>query len=110
MLNYLSERQNSEFPFLPIRGHKEKRLIHRKLNEIIGREDSLQNMTVFERLSMDWNSTAISVQNMIYPKLPCHFARYVKGWRKNQDRQDAEIASGANQLNRALEYVPTAEA
>ena len=38
--------------------------------------------------------------------MPCHFARYVKGWRKNQDRLDAEIASGANQLSSALEHVP----
>ena len=38
--------------------------------------------------------------------MPCHFARYVKGWRKNQDRRDAEIASGANQLSSALEHVP----
>ena len=41
----------------------------------------------------------------IYPKLPCHFTLYVKGWTKNQDRYNAEIASGANQLSSALEHV-----
>ena len=30
----------------------------------------------------------------------------MKGWRKNQDRRDAELASGANRLSRALEHVP----
>ena len=32
--------------------------------------------------------------------------RYVKRWRKNQDRCDTEIASGANQLSSSLEHVP----
>ena len=41
--------------------------------------------------------------------MPYHFARYIKGWRKNQDRRDAEFASGANRLSQALEYVPEAD-
>ena len=105
-LFYLANRQKSIVPFLPIRGYREKKLIHRKLNHAIARDESLQNQTIFEKLSIDWNKTAVSISSKIYPKLPCHFARYVKGWRKNQDRRDAEIASGANRLSSALEHIP----
>ena len=38
--------------------------------------------------------------------MPCHLIRYVKTWRKNQNRKDAAVASGSENLNRALEYVP----
>mmetsp|Transcript_54574 Transcript_54574/g.63796 ORF Transcript_54574/g.63796 Transcript_54574/m.63796 type:complete len:150 (+) Transcript_54574:879-1328(+) len=37
--------------------------------------------------------------------MPVHFAKYVKQWKKNQDRRDAEIASGSNRLSNALERV-----
>ena len=67
---------------------------------------SLHNQNIFEKLTIDWNKTAVSITSKIYPKLSCHFARYVKVWRKNQDRREAEIESGANQLSSALEHVP----
>jgi len=54
----------------------------------------------------EWNSKEVSVKNRIYPKVISHFIRYVKQFKKNQDRRDAEIASGANKLSDALEYVP----
>ena len=109
MLEYLSKRQDSIVPFLPIRGVKERKLIHRKLNELIARDHSLENHSIYEMLSKNWNMNDVSIQNKIYPKLPCHFAKYVKAWQKNQDRRDAEIASGANHLARALEYVPESQ-
>ena len=41
--------------------------------------------------------------------MPSHFMRYIKSWRKNQDRRDAKISSGTNRLNDALEYIPESE-
>ena len=106
MLKYLAQRQNAMLPFLPIRGENEKRTIHKKLNEIVANEESLSNQNVYEKLSINWNTHDVSIARKLYPKLPSHFARYVKGWQKNQDRRDAEIASGANRLSAALEHVP----
>ena len=105
-LKYVAIRQTSSLSFLPTRGIREKRLIHRKLNQAIANEESLHNLSIFERLNADWIANFVSLPLKIYPKLPTHFARYVKGWRKNQDHRDAEIASGANRLSGALEYVP----
>jgi len=61
---------------------------------------------VFEQLCCHWNSYLVDISNKIFPKIPSHFIRYVKKWRKNQDRRDAEIASGSNRLSLAMEYVP----
>ena len=106
MLKYLSTRQKSIVPFLPIRGVNEKRLVHQKLNALVANQDSLTNHTVFEEMSKFWNKNDVCVQQKNFPKLACHFIKYVKSWRKNQDRRDAEISSGANRINRALEHVP----
>ena len=106
MLKYLSTRQKSIVPFLPIRGVNEKRLVHQKLNALVANQDSLTNHTVFEEMSKFWNKNDVCVQQIFFPKLACHFIKYVKLWRKNQDRRDAEISSGANRINRALEHVP----
>ena len=105
MLRYVAKRQNSSVPFLPIRGEKECRLVHQKLNDILARGESLNNQTVFENLSTEWNTHHVSVSNKIYPKMPYHFSWYVKSWSKNQDRRDAEIASGSNRLYDALKKV-----
>ena len=53
-----------------------------------------------------WSIKDFSISDKIFPKLPCHFDRYIKGWRKNQDRRDAKVASGSNKLSAALEYIP----
>lgn len=65
--------------------------------------ESVSSQAVFDRLSKDWNSDEISVANKIYPKLPSHFARYIKGWRKKQYRRAAELSSGVDRLNHVLE-------
>lgn len=106
MLSYLAQRQGTALPFLPIRGVNEKKLIHQKLTEIVRSDQSLKSQTVYETIATQWNTHHISISDGIYPKLPCHFARYVKRWRKNQDRRDAEVQSGADKLSSALEYVP----
>ena len=106
MLSYLGLRQDTVIPFLPIRGPKEKMLIHQKLNELTVREESMSNESVFYKLCIDWNTHCISVDDKIYPKLPYHLIRYIKTWRKNQNRKDAAVASGCDSLNKALEYVP----
>ena len=80
MLRYVAKRQNSSVPFLPIRGEKECRLVHQKLNEILASGESLNNQTVFDNLSTEWNTHHVPVSNKIYPKMPYHFARYVKSW------------------------------
>lgn len=102
MLSYLAKRQKSVFPFLPIRGEKEKKLIHKKLNEIISSSETMTSQNVYERLSECRNTNHSSISDKIFPKLSLHFARYIKGWRKNQDRRDAEVASGSNKLSAAL--------
>ena len=106
MLTYLGARQGSVIPFLPIRGAREKMLIHQKLNALTGREESLSNESVFNKLCIDWNTHYVSPDDKIYPKMPCHLIRYVKTWRKNQSRKDAAVASGSKALNDVLEYVP----
>ena len=108
MLKYLAQRQLTPVPFLPIRGEKERKLAHRKLNEYLVSSQSIGNQTTFEKLCTEWNMTQISISNNVYPKMPYHFAKYVKSWRKNQDRRDAEVASGSHLLSEALTYVPTA--
>ena len=105
-LKYISLRQNTSLPFLPICGENEKRQIHLQLSQALINEESLTHHNIFHKLSNDWNSTKVSVSSKNYPKLPTHFARYVKRWWKNQDRRDAAIASGANKISTALEYVP----
>ena len=91
-LNYLKARQSSPVPFLPIRGKNERILAHRKLNELVAQQKSMSNQTVFDELCKYWNTYEVSLQNKIYPKLACHFIRYVKSWRKSQDRRNAEIS------------------
>lgn len=105
-LQHLAKRQGTPVPFLPIRYEKEKRLVHQKLNEAIANEESLSNESVFERIAKDWNAHHISVANKIYPKMPFHFAQYVKSWQKNQNIRDAAVASGANKVADVMEYVP----
>lgn len=105
MLKYLADRQGVPVPFLPIRGEAEKRLIHRKLNEALSKGESLSNQTVFENLASRWNAENVCVRNKIYPKLPCHFAKYVKSWKKNQDKRAAAVTSGADRLAEVLEHV-----
>lgn len=107
-LKYLSERQKTPFPYLPIRGANERKLVYKKLKEIVANNDSLSNQSVFEKLANDWNSNEVSIEKKIFPKLPSHFIKYVKKWRKNQDIRDAAVGSGANKLSSALEYVPDA--
>ena len=109
MLQYLSDRQESSIPFLPIRGKNERQVAHKQLNEIVANQKSLTNHTVFEEICKHRNTHEISPANKIFPKLPYHFIRYVKSWRKNQDRRDAEISSGAKKINAALEHVPQTE-
>lgn len=106
MLSYLSQRQNAMLPFLPIRGVKERKLVYEKLKGIVAMNESLTNDSVFEKLTQEWNIAEVSIANKVYPKLPCHFIKYVKKWRKNQDRRDAEVASGSNLFTNVLEYVP----
>ena len=108
-LKYLGDRQQSTIPFLPIRGKNERQLVHRELNKIAANQLSFTNVAVFEELSKTWYSHHVSVASKIYPKMPSHFMRYIKSWRKNQDRRDAEISSGTNRLNDALEYIPESE-
>lgn len=38
--------------------------------------------------------------------MPSHFIKYLKQWRKNQDRRDAEISSGSNILREVVEHIP----
>ena len=109
MLYYLGSRQKSILPFLPIRGVNERQLVHAKLNELVQNKQSLSNISVFENLQNNWNAYEVSVERKIYPKLACHFIRYVKSWRKNQDRRDAEISSGADRMNNVLEHVPLSQ-
>lgn len=109
-LLYLTERQKTTLPFLPIRGENEKKLIHRKLNEIVASNTKMGSKAVYDKLVLDWNTHHISIENNTYPKLAGHFSRYVKGWIRNQNRRDAAIASGSNKLFEALEYMPDAEA
>lgn len=106
MLKYLADRQGASLPFLPIRSVNEKKLAHQKLNEIIANNESFSSQQVYDKIAKDWNTHHISISDKIYPKLPSHFIKYVKQWRKNQDRRDAEVASGADKLSEALEYVP----
>lgn len=105
-LKYIAERQGTPVPFLPIKGKNEKQLIHKILSEIITSDTSLTSQTLFDKIALRWNTHEVDVSKKIYAKLPCHFARYIKKWSKNQDRRDAAIASGSDQLNNALEYVP----
>ena len=51
ILKYPAQRQNTSFPFLPIRGEKEKSLIDKVLNEVIANEESSSNQNVYENLS-----------------------------------------------------------
>jgi len=104
-LKYLAERQDVPVPFLPIRGEAERRLIHRMLNEALSEGESLSNQTIFEVIANKWNAEHVAVHKKIYPKLPIHFAKYVKSWSKNQDRRDAAVISGADRLAEALERV-----
>lgn len=106
MLSYLAQRQKSPIPFMPIRGESEKRLVHRKLNEAVSNNNSLTNQSIFDSIADDWNSNEINVAKKRYPKLPSHFSKYLKRWRKNQDRRDAEIYSGSNRLSTVLERIP----
>lgn len=106
MLHYLTKRQGGLLPFLPIRSEKERKLVHIQLNLLVSKQQSLTSMNVFENLAIEWNTHHISISDQIYPKLPCHFSKYVKAWRKNRDRRDAEISSGARQVRDALEHVP----
>ena len=85
MLVYLSKRQESKFPFLPIRGEKEKKLIYRKLKDIVAINASMSSESMFQKLTKDWNENEVCISSCIYPKLPCHFERYLKKWRKNTD-------------------------
>lgn len=107
-LQYIAERQNTPLPYLPIRSTNEKKLVYQKLKEVVARNESLSNESVFEKLANDWNSNEVSIEKKIFPKLPSHFIKYVKQWRKNQDKRDAAVGSGANKLSSALEYVPAA--
>lgn len=106
MLSYLAQRQEAPFPFLPIRSVNEKKLAHKMLNEVVVNNESLSSQHVYEKIAKKWNTHHISISDKIYPKLPSHFIKYVKGWMKNQSRRDAELGSGADKLNKALEYVP----
>ena len=105
-LNYLKARQSSSAPFLPIRGKNERKLAHRKLNKLVVQQKSMSNQTVFDDLCKFWNTNHVSLTNKVYPKLPCHFIRYLKQWRKSQNLRDAAISSGAHRIQAALEYVP----
>lgn len=108
-LGYLCERQGTPYPCLPIRGVNERKLVYKKLKDMVASNESLTSETALERLTKDWNENEVSIQSKIYPKLPCHFARYIKKWRRNQDRRDAEISSGANRLSEVLEHIPENE-
>lgn len=110
MLSYLARRQNSDLPFLPIRGENEKKLIHKMLCNIVQSELSLKNQSVYEKVALDWNTNHVDISKKIYPKMPCHIARYVKSWSKNQDRRAAALASGSQRLSNVLEYVPALNA
>lgn len=110
MLKYLAERQGAPVPFLPIRSTNEKKLIHQKLNQYISEGHSLKSQTTFEKLATDWNQNHIKISDSIFPKMACHFSKYIKSWRKNQDRRDAAIQSGSNLLTEALSHVPNAPA
>lgn len=106
MLSYLAVRQNADVPFLPIRGESEKKLAHQKLREAIAKNQSLDSMSVFEQICNSWNAHHVSVSDKIYPKLPIHYAKYIKYFKRNQDIRDAAIYSGSNRLSQALERVP----
>ena len=105
MLSYLAERQESPLPFLPIRSENERKLAYRMLNEYLASGESINSTTAFETLSKEWNTHHISLRDKIYPKMPYHFARYVKSWQKNQNKRDAEVASGSHILTNALARV-----
>lgn len=107
MLSYLAKRQNSALPFLPIRGEAEKRLAHKKLNEIVSNDKSMSNQHVYDNLAETWNTHHVNISAKVFPKLAIHFSRHVKRWQKNQDTKDAEVASGAGKLSAALEHIPT---
>lgn len=109
-LKYLSERQNSDLPFLPVRGKNERKLIYRKLKDLTAKNESLTSETLLEKLTSDWNENEVSMSLRIFPKMPIHFSKYIKKWRKNQDKRNAEVASGANRLSQVLERVPETEA
>lgn len=105
-LTYLAERQQSPIPFMPIRGENEKKLIHKKLNEVLVSGQSFANQRVYNKIADDWNTHHISVKDKTFAKMPSHIFKYVKGWKKNQNRRDAEVGSGANRIFDAVEYVP----
>lgn len=107
-LLYLADKQQSPFPFLPVHGESEKKLAHKKLNEIVASEASMSSQGVYERLAMDWNTHHVDIRKKRYPKLPQHFSKYFKAWRKNQDRRDAELGSGSKRIFDALNYIPEA--
>ena len=73
---------------------------------MISSEVLISSSNTIENICKKWNSNEISVQNGIYAKLPIHVAKHIKKWAKNQDRRDAEIASGTRQLYSALEHIP----
>ena len=75
------------------------------MKELVSNNVSLSNESIFEQVAKDWNTSKVSIESCIYPKMPVHFAKYVKQWKKNQDRRDAEIASGSNRLCNVLERV-----
>ena len=108
VLKYLAHRQGCAVPFLPVRFEAEKKLAHRKLREAVANNESLSNMSLYQRICTDWNTHHVSVSSKVFPKLPIHFAKYVKGWQRNQNCRDAEISSGAHRLNQVLEHVPPA--
>lgn len=108
MLSYLGSEQQTVVPFLPFRGENELKLVYRKMMEATTNGQSMSNESVFQQMSIDWNTNHVSVKDRIYPKMPIHFIKHLKHWRKNQDRRDAEIMSGSRRLTDVLEYVPEA--
>lgn len=110
MLSYLAKRQCADLPFLPIRGENERKLIHKKLSDVVDSDLSLKNQSVYEKVARQWNTHEVDISKKTYPKMPCHIARYVKSWSKNQDRRAAALASGSQRLSNVLEYVPAINA
>lgn len=109
MLHYLARRQQCSLPVLPIRGENEKKLVYQKMKDIVEKNENLDSDAVIEQLTKDWNENEVSIEKKIYPKLPSHFIKYIKQWRKNQSTRDAALASGANRLSAAVEYVPATQ-
>lgn len=105
-LLYLADKQQSPFPFLPVRGENEKKLVHKKLNDIVASEASMSSQRVYEKIATDWNTHHVDIEKKTYPKLPQHFSKYFKAWEKNQSKRDAELASGSNRLMDVLNYIP----